>query len=173
MSRASCSFQTSVAPGLRKGKPRSSITSTNRTGFPLSMPCRCRRNGNVWRFICGSGGGILTVWMFVLSLKRCSNILEALWSCCGIGGRSTVVKKSNSFSWNIPGSIWNIFRPMLLNLTRPNMFGTRLTAHSPIVHRRAWPNLKQCCKTRCDGSGDHQGSFGLASMLPISLGEDR
>lgn len=39
MSRASCSFQTFVALGLRKGKPPSSITSTNRTGFPRSVPC--------------------------------------------------------------------------------------------------------------------------------------
>jgi len=173
MSRASCSFQTSVAPGLRKGEPQSSITSTNRTGFPLSMPCRCRRNGNAWSSISDFGRETSTVWMFVLSLKRCSNILEALWSCCGIGERSTAVKKSNNFSWTIPGFIWNIFRPMPPNLTRQNMSGTRLTAHSPIVHRRAWPNLKHSCKTRYDGSGDHQGSFGLVSMLPISLGEDR
>lgn len=172
MNRASCSFQTSVAPGLREGKPRSSITSTNRTGFPPSMPCRCRRNGNAWRFISDSGGETLTVWMSSLSFKSCSNISGVPSFCCGIGERSTVVKKSNNFSWTIPGSIWNIFRPTPLNLTRQNMSGTKLTTPSPIVHPRAWANLKQCCKTRYDGSGDHQGSFGLASMLPISLGKD-
>jgi len=173
MSRTSCSFQTSVAPGLRKEKPRSSTTSTNRTGFPPSMLCRCRQNGNAWHFISVSGGGILTVWMFVLSLEGCSNSSGDPSSCCGIGERSTGVKKSNSFSLNIPGFIWNIFRPMPLNLTRPNMFGIRLTALFPIVRQRAWANSKQCCKTQYDGSGDHQGSFGLASLLPISLGEDR
>jgi len=173
MSRASCSFQTSVAPGPRKGEPRSSITSTNRTGFLPSMRCRCRRNGNVWSSISDFGREISMGWMFVLSLKRCSNILEALWSYCGIEEQSTVAKKSNSFSWGIPGSIWNIFRLMLPNLTRQNMSGIRLTAHSPIAHPRAWPNSKQCCKIPCDASRDHQGSVGLASLLPISLGEDR
>jgi hypothetical protein len=173
MNRASCSFQISVAPGLRRGKPQSSITSTNRTGFPLSMPCRSRQNGSAWCFISGSGSGILTVWMSVLSLKGCSNISGDPSFCCGIGEPSTVVKKSNTFSFNIQGFIWNISRPMLLNLTRPNMSGIRLTALFPIVRRRAWANSKQCCKTRYDGSGDHHGSFGLASLLPISLGEDR
>jgi hypothetical protein len=173
MNRASCSFQMSVALGPPKGRPRSSITSTNTTGFPPSMPCRCRQNGNVWRFISDSGGGILTVWMFGLFLERCSDISGDPSFCCGIGERSTAGKKSSTFSWTILGFIWNTSRPMPLNLTQQNMSGTRLTAHSPIVHQRAWPNLKQCCKTRHDGSGDHQGSFGLASMLPISLGEDR
>jgi hypothetical protein len=173
MSRVSCSFQPSVAPGLREGELRSSITSTNRTGFPLSMRCRCRRNGNVWPCTSDFGLEISTVWTSGLSLEGCSNISGDPSFCCGIGERSTVVKKSNSFSWNIPGSIWNTFRPTPPNLTRQNMSGIRLTAHSPIVHRRAWPSLKHCCKTRYDGSGDHQGSFGLVSMLPISLGEDR
>ena len=71
MNRAFCSFPISVAPGLRKGKLPFSITSTNKTGFPPSMPCRCRRNGNVWRFISDSGDGILTVWMSGLSLEGC------------------------------------------------------------------------------------------------------
>jgi len=115
MNRVSCSFQTSVAPGPQKGKPRFSTTSTNRIGFPPSMLCRCRQNGNAWRFISVTGGGILTVWMFVLSLEGCSNNSGDPSSCCGIGERSTAVKKSNSFSWNIPGCIWNIFRPMPLN----------------------------------------------------------
>ncbi len=173
MNRASCSFPISVAPGLRKEKLRSSITSTNRTEFPPSMPCRCRQNANAWRFISDSGGGTLTVWMSGLSLEDCSDISEAPSFCCGIGERSTAVKKSNNFSWTIPGFIWNTSRPMPLNLTRPNTSGTRLTALSQTVRQRAWPNLKQCCKTRYDGSGDQQDSFGLASMLPISLGEDR
>ncbi len=173
MNRASCSFQTSVAPGLRKGKPRSSIPPTNKTGFPPSMPCRCRRNGNAWRFISDSGGGILTGWMSGLSFKGCSNIPGVPSFCCGIGARSTAARKSNNFSWTIPGFIWNIFRPTPLNLTRPNMSGTKLTAHSLIVYRRTWPNSKHSYKTRYDASGDHQSSFGLASMLPISPGEDR
>jgi hypothetical protein len=115
MNRASCSFQTSVAPGLRKGKPRSCTTSTNRTGFLLSVLCRCPRGGNVWSSISGFERGILTVWMSVLSLEGCSNISEDPSFCCGIGEPSTVVKKSNSFSLNIQGFIWNIFRPMPLN----------------------------------------------------------
>ena len=113
---AGCSFQTSVAPGLPKDKPRSSITSTDRTGFPPSVLCRCPQNGNAWLFTSGFGRGILTVWMSVLSLKNCSNISEVPWSCCGIAGPSIDVKKSSSFSLN-RGFIWNTFRPMLLNLT--------------------------------------------------------
>lgn len=173
MSLASCSFPTSVALGLRKGKPRSSITSTNRTGFPPSMPCRCRRNGNAWRFISGSGRAILTVWMFVPSLKSWLNISGAPWSCCGIGAPSTAVKKSSSFLLTIRGFIWNIFRPMLLNLTPQNMFGIRPTVLFPIVRQRAWSSSKQCYETPYDGSGDPQRSFGLASLLPISHGPDR
>jgi len=173
MSRASCSLQPSVAPGLREGELRSSITSTDRIGFPPSMPCRCRQNGNVWPSTSDFGLEISTVWISGLSLKGCSNISGAPSFCCGTGERSIAVKKSNNFSWNIPGSIWITFQLMLQNLTRQNMSGTRLTVHSPIVLQRVWPNLKQCCETRYDGSGDHQDSFGLASMLPISLGEDR
>ena len=173
MSLASCSFQTSVAPGLPKDKPRSSITSTDRTGFPPSVLCRCPQNGNAWFFTSGFGRGILTVWMSVLSLKNCSNISEAPRSCCGIAEPSIDVKKSSSFSLNIRGFIWNTFRPMLLNLTPQNMSGIRQIVPFPIVHQKAWPILEPCYETRCDGSGDHQDSSGLASLLPISLGEDR
>jgi hypothetical protein len=74
---------------------------------------------------------------------------------------------------SIRGFIWNIFRPMLLNLTPQNMFGIRLTAPFPIVRRRAWRSLRSCYGTRNDGSGDHQGSYGLASMPPISHGPDK
>ena len=173
MSRVSCSLQPSVAPGLRKGELRSSITSTDRTEFLPSTPCRYRQNGNVWPSTSDFGLEISTVWMSDLSLEGCSNISGAPSFCCGIGEQSIVVKKSSNISWNIPGSIWNIFRPMLPNLTRQNTSGTRLTEHSPTVRRRAWPNLKQCCETRHDGSGDHPGFFGLASTLPIFLGEDK
>ena len=173
MNRASCSFPISVAPGLQKGRLRSSITSTNRTGFPRSMRCRFPRKRSAWPFIFGAEHAILTAWTFVLFSKSCSSISEAPWFCCGTGEPSTGVKKSNGFSLTIRGFIWNTFQPMLLNLTPQNMSGIRPTAHSPIVHPRAWLNLRQCSKTRYDGSGDHHGSFGLASMLPISLGEDR
>jgi len=173
MSLASCSFPTSVVLGLRKGNPRSSITFTNRTGFPPSTRCRYRRNANAWRFICGCGGEILTVWMSDLFSKGCSNISGDPWFCCGIGGPSTGGKKSSSFLSSIRGSIWNIFRPMLLNLIPQNMSGIRPTALFPIVRRKAWANSRQCCETRYDGSGDHRGSFGPVSMLPIFLGPDR
>jgi hypothetical protein len=172
MSRVSCSLQPSVAPGLRKGEHPSFITSTDKTEFPPLMPCRCRQNGNVWLSTSDFGLEISTVWMSDLFLESCSNISGDPSFCCGIGERSTAVKKSNNFSWYIPGFIWSIFRPMLPNLTRQNTSGTRLTGHSPTAHRRVWLNSKQCCKIRYDGSGDHQRSFGLASMLPISLGED-
>ena len=173
MSLASCSSLTSVVRGLRKGKHRSSITSTNRTGFPLSTRCRCRRNGNAWHFISGSEDGILTDWMSSLFSKSCSNISGDPWSCCGIVGPSTDAKKSNSFLLSIQGFIWNISRPMLPNLIPQNMSGIRPTGPFPIVHRRAWANSKPCCKTRYDDSGDHQDSFGLASTLLISPGADR
>jgi len=173
MNLASCSSQTFAAPGLRKDKPRSSITSINRTGFPPSMHWWYRRNGNAWRFTSGFGSGILTVWMFVLSLKSCLNTLGIPWSCCGIGVRFTVVKRLSSFLQSIHGSIENIFRPMLLNLTLQNMFGIRLTVPFPTVCRRVLRSLWQCYGTQNDGSGDHQGSYGLASMPPISLGPDK
>src|SRR5512139_2851368 len=173
MNPASCSSQTFVAPGLRKDKPLSSITSTSRTGFPPSMPWWYRRNGNAWRSTSGFGGGILTDWMFVVSLKSCLNTSETPWSCCGIGARSTVVKRLSSFLQSIRGFIESIFRPMLLNLTLQNMFGIRLTVPFPTVCRRVWRSLWQCYETRSDGSGDHQGSYGLASMPPISLGPDK
>jgi len=173
MSLASCSSQTFVAPGLRRDKPRSSITSINRTGFPPSMPWWYRRNGSAWRSTSGFGSGILTVWMFVLSLKSCLNTSGIPWSCCGIGVRSTVVKRLSSFLRSIRGFIENIFRPMLLNLTLQNMFGIRLTVPFPTVCRRVWRSLGQCYGTQNDGSGDHQGSYGLASMPPIFLGPDK
>jgi hypothetical protein len=173
MNLASCSFLTFVAHGLRKDKPRSSITFTSRIGFPPSMPWWYRRSGNAWRSISGFGTGILTVWMFVLSLKSCLNTSGTPWSCCGIGVRSTVVKKLSSFLQSIRGFIENIFRPMLLNLTLQNMSGIRLTAPFPTVCRRVWRSLWQCYGTQNDGSGDHQGSYGLASMHPISHGPDK
>jgi len=173
MSLASCSFPTFVVRGLRREKPRCSITCINRPEFLRSMPCRYRRNGNAWHFISGSGDATLTVWMFGLSSKSCSNILEAPWFCCGTGGPSTGVKKSSGFLSTIRGFIWNTFRPMLPSLILLNMSGTRPTVLFPIVHRRTWANSRRCFETRYDGSGDHQGSFGLVSLLPISLGEDR
>lgn len=173
MNPASCSSQTSVAPGLRKDKPRSSITSTSRTGFPPSMPRWYRRNANVWRSTSDFGSGILTVWMFVPSLKSCFNTSGTPWSCCGIGVRSAVVKKLNSFLQSIRGLIENIFRPMLLNLTPQNIFGIRLTVPFPTVYRRVWRSLRHCYGTQNNGSGDHQNSYGLASMPPISRGPDK
>lgn len=173
MSLASCSLQTSVALGLPKDKPRSSITSTNRTGFPPSVLCRYPRNGNAWLSISGFGRGTLTVSMSVLSLKNCSNISGAPRSCCGIGGPSIDVKKSNGFSLNILGFIWNTFRPMLLNLTPQNMFGIRQIVPFPIVYPRGWPNSKQCYKTWHEGSGNPKDFFGLASLLRIFLGPNR
>jgi hypothetical protein len=173
MNPASCSSQTFVVPGPRKDKPRSSITSTSRTEFPPSMPWWYRPNGNAWRSTSGFGSGILTVWMFVLSLKSCLNTSETPWSCCGIGARSTVVKRLSSFLQSIQGFIENIFRPMLLNLTLQNMFGIRLTVPFPTVCRRVSRSLGQCYRTQNGGSGDHQGSYGLASMPPISPGPDK
>jgi len=173
MSLASCSFRTFVALGLPKDKPRSSITSTNRTGFPPSMPWWYRRNGNVWRSTSGFGSGILTVWMSVPSLKSCLNTSGTPWSCCGIGGRFTVAKKLSSFLQSIRGFIENTFHPTRLNLTLQNTFGIRLTVPFPTVCRRVWRSLGQCYGTRNDGSGDHPGSYGLASMPPISRGPDK
>ena len=173
MNLASCSFPISVVHGLREGKPRSSITSTSRTGFPPSMRCRCRRSGDAWRSTSGFGSGILTVWMFALFSKSCSSISRAPWSCCGIGAPSTDVKKSNSFLLTIRGFIWNIFLPTLLNLIPQNMSGIRPTTLFPIASRRVWPNSEQCYETPYDGSGDHQDSFGLASMPLVSPGVDR
>ena len=95
------------------------------------------------------------------------------WSCCGIGVRSTVVKKLSNFLQSIHGFIENIFQPMLLNLTLQNMFGIRLTVPFPTACRRVSRTLRQCYGTRYAGSGDHQGSYGLASMPPISLGPDK
>jgi hypothetical protein len=172
MSLASCSFPTFVVRGLPRGKPRCSITFTNSTEFPRSMPCRSRRNGNVWHFISGSGDATLTGWMFGLFSKSCSSISGAPWFCCGTGEPSTGVKKSSGFLSTIRGFIWNTFRPTLPSLIPLNMSGTRRTALFPIVHPRAWANSRRCFETRYDGSGDHQDSFGLASLLPISLGED-
>jgi hypothetical protein len=173
MNRASCSFPISVGPGLRRGKPPSCITSTNRTGFPRSMRCRCRPNGNAWRFISGSGGGTLMDWMSALSLGSCSSTSGDPSFCCGIAVPSTVVKKSSGISRTIPGFIWNTSRPMPPNLTRLSMYGIRQTALFRTLRRRAWANSRQCYKTRCDDSGDHQGFFGPASSLLISLGKDR
>ncbi len=173
MNPASCSSPTFVAPGLRKDKPRFSITFTSRTGFPPSMPWWYRRSGNVWRSTSGFRNGILTVWMFVLFLKSCLNTSGTPWSCCGIGVRSTVVKRLSSFLQSILGFIENIFRPMLLKLTLQNMFGIRLTVPFPTVYRRVWRSLGQCYETRYVGSGDRQGSYGLASMPPISRGPDK
>ena len=173
MNLASCSSQTFVAPGLRKDKPQFSITFTSRTGFPPSMPWWYRPNGNAWRSTSDFGRGILTVWMFVISLKSCLNMSGTPWSCCGIGVRSTVVKKLNSFLQSILGFIENTFPPMLLNLTLQNMFGIRLTVPFPTVSRRIWRSLWQCYGTQNVGSEDHQGSYGLASMPPISLGPNK
>ena len=172
MSLASCLFPTFVVRGLRRGKPRCSITFTNSTEFPRSMPCRSLRNANGWRFISGSGSATLTGWMFGLFSKSCSSISGAPWFCCGTGGPSIGAKKSSGFLSTIRGFIWNTFRPMLPSLTPLNMSGTRPTALFPIPRLRTWPNSRQCFETRYDGSGDHQDSFGLASLLPIFLGED-
>jgi hypothetical protein len=173
MSLASCSFPTFVVRGLRRGRPRCSITFTNRTESPRSMLCRYRRNGNVWRFISGSRDATLTVWMFDLFSRSCSSMSGVPWFCCGTEGPSTGVKKSSGFLSSIRGFIWNTFRPMLPSLILLNMSGTRLTELFPIAHPRAWLNSRRCYKTRYEGSGDHQDSFGPASMLPISRGEDR
>ena len=173
MNLASCSFPTSVARGLPKGEPRSSIPSTNRAGFPPSVLCRCPRNGNAWLFISGFGRGILTVWMSVVSFKNCSNISRAPWSCCGTGEPSIDVKKSNSFSLNIRGFIWNTFQPMRLNLTPQNMSGIKPIVPSPIVYQRDWPNSKQCYKIRHESSGNPKDFFGHASLPRIFLGPDR
>ncbi len=173
MSRASCSFRTSVELGLRKGTPRSSITSTNRTGFPRLMPCRFRRNGSASPFISGLGCAILTAWTFVLSSKSCSNIFGGPWSCCGIGGQSIAGKRSNSSSRRIHEFIWNTSRPMHLSLIPQNMFGTKPTGPFPILRRRAWATSKRCYETRYAGYGDHQGSFGLVSLPLIFRGLDR
>jgi len=173
MSLASCSFPTFVVRGLPRGKPRYFITFTNRTGSPRSMLCRYRRNGNVWRFISGFGDATLTAWMFGLFSKSCSSISGVPWFCCGTGGPSTGGKKSSGFLSTIRGFIWNTFRPMLPSLIPLNMSGTRPTALFATVHPRTWANSRRCFETRYDGSGDHQDSSGLASSLPISLGEDR
>lgn len=172
MSLASYLFPTFVVRGLRREKPRCSITFTNRPEFLRSMPCRCRRGGNAWYFISGSGGATLMAWMFGLFSKSCSSISAAPWCCCGTVGPSTGVKKSSGFLSIIRGFMWNTFRPMLPSLIPLNMSGTRRTALFPTVHPRTWANSRRCYETRRDGSGDHQGSFGLASMPPISLGQD-
>jgi len=135
MNRASCSFPTFGALGLRKGKPPSSITSTNRTGFPRSVPCRYPQSESGWLFIFGFGDGISRVWMFGLSSRSCSNISGAPWSCCG-GPPFTAERKLNSVLSGIQESMWNTFRPMPPSLTRLNTFGTRLTEPCPTVLRR-------------------------------------
>jgi hypothetical protein len=136
MSRASCSFQTFGALGLRKGKPPSSITSTNRTGFPRSVPCRYPQSESGWLFIFGFGDGISPVWMFGLSSRGCSDISGDPWSCCGIGPPFTAERKLNSALSGIQESMWNTFRPMPPSLIRLNTFGTRLTEPCPTVLQR-------------------------------------
>ena len=173
MSRAFCSFRTSVVLGLQEGRPQSSITSINRTGFPRLMHCRFRQKGSALPFISGSGGAILTAWTFVLSSKLCSNIFGVPSSCCGIEGRSIAAKRSPSSSEKIQEFIWNIFRLMRLSLIPQNMFGTRPTEPFPMQCRRAWVTSKRCCETRYAGYGDHQGSFGLVSLHLIFHGPDK
>jgi len=136
MSLASCSFQTFVGPGLRKEKPLSFTTCTNRIGFPLSVPCRYPRSESGWPFISGFGHGISPVWMFGLSLKSCSDISGDVCSCCGIEPPSIGERKLKRFFFRTLEFIWNTFRLMLPSLIRLNMFGTRLTAPYLTVSRR-------------------------------------
>jgi len=170
MSPASCLFPTYAAPGLQKDKPRSSITFTNKTGFLPSVLCRCPLRGSIWLSISDFGRVILRVWMSAPSLKSCSSISGDRWCCCGIGLPFTGAMKSSSFSLDIQEFIWNISRLMPLNLIQQNMFGIRPTVLFPTVHRRTWRCLKRCYEIQYDGSGDHKGSFGHVSMLPISHG---
>ena len=126
-------------------------TSTNRTWSPAaSAPCRYPRNVNVWLFVSGFGRRILTVWMFVLSLKACSDP----WSCCGIGG-STIHRRKEvrHFLVEHPRIHMNTFWPKPMNLTLKNMFGIKLTAPFPRVHQRGWISSKQCSQTTHEEPG--------------------
>ena len=172
MSRASCSFPMSAAPGRPRGKRPSSTIGTTRTESRRSVRWQCPRDEGAWPFTSSFAPAISPVWMSEPSFTTCSGIFRDRSSCCGIGEPSTGAEKSSNGSVNIQDSTWNISPPTPRNSTPPSMSGIKRIGRSPTVRQRTWPSLKEDSETRCEGSGDPKSSCGPVSMLPIYPGPD-
>ncbi len=159
--------------GLQRERPRSCITSTNRTGYPPSAHLRSPRKESVSHCISDIRPRILTASMSEPFLRPCSNIFGDRWSSCGMEEPSTCEKRSNNLLRSIGDSRLNVFRHMLRNSTRPNMFGTRPTALLPTAHRKIYRNSAACCEMPSGKYEDRRSSFGLASMHLSYRGPDK
>jgi len=142
-------------------------------GFRRLVPWPFPPKGNGWLSIFSSVNGILLVWIFVVSSRICSGILEALCFFYGTGGRFIDAKRLNSFLLATLESTWSIFQPTRQNSTLQNTCGTKQTAVSAIAPPRIWPSLRECSAIRYEGYVDPRSSFGLAFMRLIYLGQDK
>ncbi len=172
MNRASCSFRTLPAPGPRGDKRPFFTTFTNKIVFRPSMRWPYRRNGGVWLSTFNFGPGISRAWISMHFSSICSALFEALLFYYGTGEPSIDGKRLNSISVNILASRKNISPPMRRNLIHPNMFGTKRTVHSLMVHPRIWQSSRGSSGIQPEGSENPRSSFGLVSMHLICLGHD-
>ena len=163
MKAAFFSFQPFGEPGLQRGKRRSFITSTNGIGCPPLAPLRYPRKESASLCISGIRPGTLTASMSEPFLDPCSNIFEGRWSFCGMGEPSICEKRSNNLLPGIGDSMLNVFRHMLRNSIRRNMFGIRPIAIFPTAHPKIYRNSARCCAMPNIKSKDRRSSFGHVS----------
>ena len=172
MNRASCSFQTSLAPGPQRDTRPFFTTCTSKIVFRPSMRWPYRRNGNVWFSTFNFGLGILRAWIFMPFSSICSAIYEALWFYYGTVGPSIGGKRLNNLSGSVLAFRKNTSLPMRRNLIHQNMFGTKRTVRSPMLRPRTWQSSRVSSGTQSRGSENPRSSYGLVSMHLICLGQD-
>lgn len=173
MKAAFCSYPQSDVHGLRRERHRSFITSINRTGYPPSAPLPYPRKESALLCIFGIRPKILMASMSEPFLHPCSNIFGGQWYFCGMVEPSTGEKRLNNLLPNIGDSTSNGFRHMLLNSTRPNMFGIRPIALLPTARHKIYRNSAGCCAMPRVKSEDRRSSFGLVSMRLSYRGLDK
>ena len=156
--------------GPRWVKLLSSTIGLSKTSSLSSALWWSPRASGDWRSISIVRSEPSTVWMFEPSVVLCFGTSGVRWSWSGIGAPSTSAKRCKCTCSNIRESTPTTSRPMRRNSIPLNTFGTRRIARWPTTPRMIWPN---CAANSGSPSADcavHNGCFGLASMLPSSLG---
>jgi hypothetical protein len=172
MKAAFYSSPLSDARGLQKERRRTSIISTSKTVFLLSVPLPYPPKESASLSISAIRPRISTVSMSGLFSGPYLNIFEDLWSCSGMAVQSTDGKKSHNLLSGIQGSKSNGSRHMHLNSTLLNMFGIKPTALSQTARRKIYQRSASCCDVLSANYEDRKIFFGPASMRPSFLGQD-
>lgn len=172
MKAVSFSSLLSAGRGLRRGRRRSCIISTNGKGFLRSLLLPFLPRDDIWGFITIFKNGTSGVSMWQSFCAIFSFISAGMLSFYGTRLLSTGENLSLISSSAILGFMWNGFQHMLLSSIRQSTYGLRRSENWQTAFPKEQRSLKLWLILPRLGFNAHNASLGLVSWHPNYLSHE-